>query len=173
MSWVRSIFKSAVADRLIATSPCTDLKLPAVERPKVVPLPAQQVERLIEAVPVRYKALIILGAGTGVRISEALGLTREPIRHTFSDVWRTAAGPIGIPNGQGYHLLRHFYASVLIEAGESVKVIQDRLHTSAQMTLDIYGHMRPDNDDTTRAAIDGVLGGLGVHLGSIAGVVST
>lgn len=48
---------------------------------------------------------------------------------------------------------------MLIEAGESVKVIQDRLgHTSAQMTLDIYGHLWPENDDRTRAAVDSVIG---------------
>ena len=61
--------------------------------------------------------------------------------------------------GEGYHLLRHYYASVLIDAGESVKVVQDRLgHTSAQMTLDIYGHLWPENDDTTRAAVDRAFG---------------
>ncbi|MGC8513413.1 MAG: tyrosine-type recombinase/integrase, partial [Acidimicrobiales bacterium] len=88
---------------------------------------------------------------------------------TFSDIWQRAAGPVGIPKGEGFHLLRHFYASVLIQAGESVKVIQDRLgHTSAQMTLDIYAHMWPENDETTRSAVDSILGGVGVHLGSIA-----
>ena len=49
-----------------------------------------------------------------------------------------AAGPLGIPAGEGYHQLRHFYASLLIRHGESIKTVQDRLgHTSAQMTLDV------------------------------------
>jgi integrase len=50
--------------------------------------------------------------------------------------------------------LRHFYASVLIRAGESVKVVQERLgHTSAQMTLDVYGHLWPEDEDSTREAV--------------------
>ena len=37
------------------------------------------------------------------------------------DAWRKAAGPLGVATGEGYHLLRHHYASVLIANGESVK----------------------------------------------------
>jgi integrase len=47
---------------------------------------------------------------------------------------------------------------VLIRAGESVKVVQERLgHTSAQMTLDIYSHLWPEDEDRTRSAVDSVL----------------
>ncbi len=71
---------------------------------------------------------------------------RQPImRTTFSEMWQRAAGPVGIPKGGGYHQLGHFYASLLIHHGESVKVVQDRLgHASATMTLDTYGHLWPD-----------------------------
>ena len=31
-------------------------------------------------------------------------------------------------------------------------------HASAKTTLDTYGHLWPDSDDRTRAAIDAVLG---------------
>lgn len=56
-------------------------------------------------------------------------------RTTFSEDCTAAAGPRSIPAGDGYHQLRHFYASLLIRAGESVKVVQERLgHTSAQRT---------------------------------------
>ncbi|OHV58657.1 hypothetical protein BCD48_42340 [Pseudofrankia sp. BMG5.36] len=58
-----------------------------------------------------------------------------------------------------FHELRHFYASLLIHAGESVKVVQARLgHKSAVETLDTYGHLWPDNEEGTRAAVDGALG---------------
>ncbi|MGA3253613.1 MAG: hypothetical protein ABSD32_05615 [Mycobacterium sp.] len=30
-------------------------------------------------------------------------------------------------------------------------------HSSAKTTLDVYGHMWPDKDETTRAAIGGVI----------------
>ena len=57
------------------------------------------------------------------------------------------------------HGLRHFYASLLIRHGESVKTVQARLgHASAAETLDTYSHLWPDSDDRTRAAVDSVLG---------------
>ncbi len=231
--WTASIFKCAVADRVIGVTPCFEIKLPRAEDLRVVPLPMETVEALINAVPPRYKTLIVLGAGTGVRISEALGLTSDrvdwmrrtmtidrqlvrdgttvvafapvkdrsnrprviplpstvhaalvehvrvyglgpdglvftndhgrPVRRSaFSDMWLSAAGPLGIPKGEGYHLLRHFYASVLIRSGESVRVVQDRLgHTSPMITLSTYAHLWPEDDDSTRAALDSVLGEMG------------
>jgi integrase len=61
----------------------------------------------------------------------------------------------GFPTGTGLHLFRHFYASALIEGGESVKVVQKRLgHTSAAETLDTYGHLWPESDEASRTAID-------------------
>jgi hypothetical protein len=41
----------------------------------------------------------------------------------------TAAEPLGIAKGEGFHQLRHFYASLLIDSGQSVKSIQERLGT--------------------------------------------
>jgi len=39
-----------------------------------------------------------------------------------------------------------------------VKVVQARLrHASAKTTLDTYGHLWPDSDETTRAAVSGVM----------------
>lgn len=65
-----------------------------------------------------------------------------------------------LPGGPRYHGLRHYYTSLLIARGASVKVVQDRLgHASAMETLDTYGHLWPDSDDHTRTAIDEVLGG--------------
>ena len=57
------------------------------------------------------------------------------------------------------HVLRHYYASLLIRHGESVKTVQARLgHASATETLDTYSHLWPDSDDRTREAVDSVLG---------------
>jgi integrase len=66
----------------------------------------------------------------------------------------------GAPAGTRLHSLRHYYASLAIRHGESVKVVQSRLgHASAKETLDTYSHLWPDSEDLTRAAIDSVLGG--------------
>lgn len=75
-------------------------------------------------------------------------------------MWRPAAKRVGLTTetGTGAHALRHYYASLLIRYGESVKTVQGRLgHKSAAETLDTYGHMWEDSDDRTRAAVDSVL----------------
>ena len=43
------------------------------------------------------------------------------------------------------HDLRHGYASMLIQAGESLAYIRDQLgHHSIKVTVDIYGHLAPE-----------------------------
>src|SRR5581483_8201007 len=73
----------------------------------------------------------------------------------FGDTWRRAAAAAELPTGTTFHDLRHFYASLLIAHGCSVKAVQKRLgHQSAVETLDTYSHLWPDSDDETRDAID-------------------
>ena len=83
----------------------------------------------------------------------------EPIRRTrFSDIWRKAARASQLPKGASFHSLSHYYASLLIRHGESVKTVQARLgHASAAETLDTYSHLWPDSEDRTRDAVDAVL----------------
>jgi integrase len=77
----------------------------------------------------------------------------------FSEVWRPAVKAAGAPAGTGFHALQHFYASLLIRHGESVKVVQARLGlASAAETLVIYSHLWPDSEDRTRQAVDEVFG---------------
>ncbi len=60
----------------------------------------------------------------------------------------------GLPEGFRFHDLRHYLASLLIASGLDVKVVQARLrHASAKTTLDTYGHLWPDADESARAAI--------------------
>ncbi|GAA1363069.1 site-specific integrase [Arthrobacter rhombi] len=64
----------------------------------------------------------------------------------------------GLPEGFRYHDLRHYYASLLIASGLDVKVVQRCLrHSSAKTTLDTYGHMFPDKEESARAAVTEVL----------------
>jgi integrase len=226
--FLASIFRSAVADRLIATTPCERIALPKLERKRAIPLETEQVVALADAVPDRYRALVVLAASTGLRQGEAFGLTvpnvdflrrrlevvqqlllvqgRPPFlgppktdasirtiplpqvaidalaehlakypagkdqfvftnehgnpigRTRFSVPWRRAVKAAGAPEGTGFHALRHYYASLLIRHGESVKVVQSRLgHASAAETLDTYSHLWPDSEDRTREAVDAVL----------------
>jgi integrase len=77
---------------------------------------------------------------------------RAQVSHAkWSEVWRAAAGGCGIPLGDGYHLLRHVYASTLDAAGCSVKEVQERLgHASASTTLDTYSYLWPSSEERTR-----------------------
>lgn len=228
--YVSSIFRAAVDDGLIARSPCRRIQLPKAPPSRFEPLATEQVQALFDATEERYRALVVLAAGTGLRQGEAFGLqlknldllrrivtvnqqlvvlpgappylappktqasyrvvplptvvvdalarhlavfpandlgfvfTTEPslpIRRTaFSArVWRPAIKQAGLPVGTRFHDLRHYYASLLIRHGESVKVVQARLgHASAAETLDTYSHLWPDSEDQTRLAVDSVLG---------------
>lgn len=79
---------------------------------------------------------------------------------------RTARAKVpGLPAGFRYHDLRHYFASLLIASGADVKTVQARLrHASAKTTLDDYGHLWPDRDESTRAAVDAVLAERQMHL---------
>ena len=81
-------------------------------------------------------------------------------RQTFSaKVWRLAVAKAGAPADTRFHDLRHYYASLLIQHGESVKTVQVRLgHATAAETLDTYSHLWPDSEDRTREAVDLVMG---------------
>jgi integrase len=235
---VSGVFRAAVRDRLIVANPCDGTRLPKTTPSPVEPLPVETVHALADVVPARYRALVILAAGLGMRQGECLGLPVDrldflrrvvhvdrqlvtvtgrpsfltgpktaasvrtiplpqvvldalaahlgafpplgdgfvfvtaagnPIRRTaFGDVWRAAVKAAGAPAGTGFHQLRHFYASLLIRHGESVKTVQARLgHASASETLDTYSHLWPDSDDRTRTAVDSVLFADSVRTGEV------
>jgi integrase len=55
------------------------------------------------------------------------------------------------------HALRHFYASVLIDAGESVKAAAEYLgHADPGFTLRVYAHLFPSSEALARRAVDGL-----------------
>jgi integrase len=91
--------------------------------------------------------------------------TREhnPINrnHFNRYIWRPALAAAGIEDskGNGMHALRHFYASVLIDAGESVRAVADFLgHADPGFTLRVYAHLLPASEDRARKTVDSSLG---------------
>jgi len=224
---LRSVFRAAQLDRIIARTPCERITLPRVEKHQVEPLGTEVVLATEAAMPPGWRAVVRLMAGTGLRAGEAAGVTVDRIdflrrtlvidrqlllsrppafgppktrssvrtiplpqvvvdalaahiaehppgehgliftsgigrpvnRDYLSRAFRTAAAAAGAPPNARLHDLRHYYASLLIRHGESVKVVQARLgHASATETLDTYSHLWPDSEDLTRAAVDSVLG---------------
>ena len=253
-SVLRMIFRAAVADRVLAVSPCERITLPKAPPKDVEPLPVTAIAALAGVVPTRFRGLLICAAGTGLRQGEVFGLRpdridflrrsvkvdgqlvllpgappalgppktpasyrtvpladvvlealsshvaafppaialdsrKRPMELIFSDdrgrpisrtwfnhqVWGPAVLAAQLPKGSHFHELRHFYASLLIDAGESVKVVQSRLghatadesvkvvqsrlgHATADETLNTYAHLWPDTEDRSRAAVDLGLG---------------
>jgi hypothetical protein len=60
---------------------------------------------------------------------------------------------VTLPEGFSLHNLRHYLASLLISSGADIKTVQARMrHASARTRLDVYGHLWPDADESTRTA---------------------
>jgi len=88
-SFLATMMKAAVRDGLIAKTPCVDIHLPKIAKKRVVPLTVEQVAKLLEAVPEKYRPLIHFFAGTGARAREAFGVTLDRVdflrRHVTID----------------------------------------------------------------------------------------
>lgn len=106
----------------------------------------------IRTVPVSRE--LIEALGTHVDRSETL-IFREAEagwrRAEWHRTWAAACERAGVD--VKFHDLRHLYASTLIDAGQSVVVVQERLgHASAKETLDTYSHLFERDEDRTREA---------------------
>ena len=214
VSMLRAIFRDAVLDRLCAENPAARVVIPSFEKPLVVPLTVAEIQALTDAIPERCKAMVIVQAGAGLRISELLALRvqdvdflRRTIRvecqfapnskirvepktprskrvipvPTFvidaiaeqlrrfppqttarssptSMAIRGATTAIASESSRrqcgrrGCRMtrrpcVRHFYASVLLAAGESVVTVANRLgHANPTVTLNVYGHLIEGQD---------------------------
>lgn len=68
------LMADAVVQRLIRSNPCEHTGLPEISRDEMRFLTEQEAERLISAVPERWRPLILLMLFTGLRWGEAIGL---------------------------------------------------------------------------------------------------
>lgn len=244
-SYIASMCRAAVADKVIGSTPCVKVRLPEIEREdRFVPTP-KQVHALADELFDRYRAVPYVAAGCGLRPSEIFGLEvehvdfengeievvqqlkqlagqrpqlaklktrtsrrtvelpevtasalkrhleafppqvtmiddttdpRNPVRRparllfatvtglpvtrsNWSPVMRSAVKRAKLPSGLGLHGLRHYFATLLIHSGASVKTVQLALgHSSPTITLNSYTHEWPDAVDRTRALVDAALG---------------
>lgn len=241
---VSAIFSAAVDDDLIAKNPCKagSVTRPSVVRRRVVPWRAEQINAMHDALPERYRLVVTLGSGLGLRQGEIFALspadfdflggtvevqrqvrilagnklvfappkgrktrtvplpssvaaeinahlsrfpparvslpwltpesdehvalpllltTRERSalnRNYFnSSLWRPAQNRANVEPSRdnGCHALRHWYASVLLDAGESIRAVSEYLgHSDPGFTLRTYTHLMPSSSERTRDAID-------------------
>ena len=78
--------------------------------------------------------------------------------HFNATVWKPSLIAAGLDPTLGIHILRHSYASHLIDAGLHPRAIMARLgHSSIVETMNTYGHLMPDADAGTRDALSGLL----------------
>jgi integrase len=78
----RAVFKAVLNDAidgLLIRSPCHRIELPAAPLPVIEPLTPAQILTLAAWIDSRYQPMVLLGAGCGLRWSEAAGLTRDRI----------------------------------------------------------------------------------------------
>lgn len=82
-------------------------------------------------------------------------------RNQFNQyTWKPALERVGIEPARenGCHALRHYYASVLLDAGESIVALSKYLgHSSPAFTLNVYTHLMPASEERTKSAVDAVL----------------
>lgn len=75
---------------------------------------------------------------------------------TLGSRFRTLARRVGFPIS--FHTLRHNHASLLLELGEDLKLVSERLgHTSISITADIYGHLSEGRQKEAARKIDTLL----------------
>lgn len=93
-AYLSAVLKSATHDRLIPSSPCVKISLPQRVAARVQPLTVEQVSTIAGAVGKRYRAMVIVAAGSGLRGGELRGLTIDrisPALHLAGDIVPTAA----------------------------------------------------------------------------------
>ncbi|MEV4275862.1 tyrosine-type recombinase/integrase [Actinoplanes xinjiangensis] len=141
--------------------PKTKTSVRTIELPDVV---AAALRRHLESVPDPVLVDDDTDPRRTVRRPAALvfrGAGRDPVvASTFSRTWTPVRAKAGLPLRWGFHGLRHYYATLLIHAGASVKTVQLALgHSTPTVTLNEYVHEWPDVLDRTRSLVDGALGG--------------
>lgn len=156
VDFMRGVVKPAVQ------YPAVPLKTDTSKTP--VPIPAEMALELASYVE-RYGSSWVVTDGIGgqgkpwsveraIRSARAAHVRPLPDGHA-----KDCAGcrVPGLPAEFRFHDLRHYLASLLIADGADVKVVQARLrHGSAKTTLDVYMHLWPDSDASTRATVGAV-----------------
>ena len=117
-------------------------------------------------IPVPRELTLLLSAAVARYPSEWLvprsinGGDRPCSPNTVEEAVRTARAKVpGLPGRFCFHDLRHYLASLLIASGADINTVQARMrHATAATTLDVYGHLWPDADESTRAAVGAAIG---------------
>jgi integrase len=254
-SSVSAVFSAAVDDKHLPANPCRarSVRAPRSMPPRVQPWTASRVFGVRAALPERFRAMVDVGGGCGLRQGEIFGLADDAVNYETgwlhvgcqvkvanghlvfglpkrgkerdvplpdrvaqilkehrekyppvavalpwllpdgplvtkkllfirlagggavrrtdfnTRVWKPALAAAGVikeaeegkrhpaSREDGMHALRHFYASVLLAAGENIKALSHYLgHDDPGFTLRVYTHLMPSSDGRARRAVDGM-----------------
>lgn len=93
----------------------------------------------------RRSALLGPPAPSAPLFVDAMGERIAPSR--MSREFSALCKRLHLAKGVHLHTLRHTHATYLLEAGESIRAVQERLgHSSVKTTLELYGHVLPGRD---------------------------
>jgi integrase len=118
-------------------------------------------------IPVPRELTLLLSAAVARHPSDWMvprsitGGDRSCSPNTVEEAVRRARAKVpGLPEKFCFHDLRHYLASLLIASGADIKTVQARMrHATAATTLDVYGHLWPDADESTRTAVCAAIAG--------------
>jgi integrase len=142
--------------------------LPKGRKTRDVPLPdsvAEVIARHLERFPAVDVALP-WQEPAGELVSARLIVTsreRAALNRTYFNtyLWKPAlqAAGLELARENGMHALRHWFASVLLDGGESIKAVSEYLgHSDSGFTLRTYTHLMPSSEARMRKAVDRALG---------------
>jgi integrase len=132
--------KTARARRVVSL-PTSTLRLLQAHR-------AQQLEDRLKAGAAWADNDLVFATRTGEPLDY-----RVVVRRHFKPLLKAAGLPLMRP-----YDLRHSCATLLLAAGENVKVVSERLgHASAALTLDVYSHVLPDMQQRAAERLESVL----------------
>lgn len=111
----------------------------------------------LDALHAHRRAMLAEGHRTAVVfVDHDGGYLRRPnlLRRSFEPAIKAA----GVPTIR-FHDIRHTAATLLLEAGENVKVVSERLgHSSIKITLDTYAHVLPTMQKSAADRMQKLLG---------------
>lgn len=113
-----------------------------------IPIPRDLTLLLSASVKKFPSEMMVTSAGTGQCCPDSLQFAVAKVRDDIE----------GLPERFSFHDLRHFFASMLIGSGADLMKVQARMrHDKASTTLNVYGHLWPDDDETTNNAVSAAI----------------
>jgi integrase len=151
--------------KLVGVRPC--FGLPKGGKQRDIPLPDSVALALARHIQQYPPAAIVLpwqspsGEPVTAKLIVYTASRTTTLRHAFNRwAWQPALRKAGVASptrADGFHALRHFYASTLLDAGESIVALAEYLgHSDPGFTLRTYTHLMPSSQQRTRRAVDGV-----------------